>query len=387
MNVLDAILIVAAVVVAAGGYRIGFTTRVLSWVGLGVGFVAALRILPWLLDSIDGSDHRRVVVVTIGTIVVGAALGQTAGLAIGARLAPRRSSRAMAAADRGLGAVAGLVGLAVLAWLVLPVLSVSPGLPADLARGSLAARTLSDHLPEPPDATQALRSLVGADNFPQVFEALQPAPQAGPPPAASGIDAATAERVAGSVVKVEGVACRRIQDGTGFVAAEDLVVTNAHVVAGEPSTTVERDDGRRLNATVVAFDPDRDLALLQVAHLNRAALPITSAAAGTVGGVFGHPGGEPLRIAPFQVSRQIEATGKDIYDEHATDRQVLELAASLRPGDSGAPLVDPSGEVVGVAFAISTDHDAVAYALATSELDAVLAGGRNSSVDTGPCLN
>jgi S1-C subfamily serine protease len=386
MNALDLVLIVAAVMVAAGGYRLGFTTRVLSWLGLAAGFVVALRLLPRVLGAIDGTDHRQVVVVTIGTIVLGAALGQMAGLALGARLAPRGSNRTMVTADRALGAVAGLAGLAVLAWLILPVLSVAPGWPADLARNSLAARSLSAHLPEPPDATQALRSLVGNDNFPTVFEALQPTPEVGPPPTATGISGETADRVARSVVKVEGLACRRIQDGTGFVVGEDLVVTNAHVVAGEPATTVERDDGRTLNATVVAFDPDRDLALLQVPHLNRGALVVTRASIGTVGGVFGHPGGEPLRIAPFQVSRQIDATGKDIYDARATDRQVLELAASLRPGDSGSPLVDPAGEVVGVAFAISTDHDAVAYALATSELEAALAGPRAASVDTGPCI-
>ncbi len=137
---------------------------------------------------------------------------------------------------------------------------------------------------------------------------------------------------------------------------------------------------------MVAFDADRDLALLRVPRLDRPALPVTGAQRGTVGGVFGHPGGEPLRIAPFEVSRQLEATGKDIYDEHSTDRQVLELAASLRPGDSGSPLVAPSGDVVGVAFAISTDHPGVAYALATSELDAVLATPHDQEVSAGSCI-
>jgi len=164
-------------------------------------------------------------------------------------------------------------------------------------------------------------------------------------------------------------------------------VTNAHVVAGERSTSVERDDGRRLSATVVSFDPERDLAVLHVADLNRPALVIGPASRGDIGGVFGHPGGEPLRIAPFQVSRQLEATGMDIYDQRPTDRQVLELAATLRPGDSGAPLVNPSGVVIGVAFAISTDQPGLAYGLATSELDAVLAGARrDEGAETGPCL-
>jgi S1-C subfamily serine protease len=177
-----------------------------------------------------------------------------------------------------------------------------------------------------------------------------------------------------------------VQDGTGWVVAEGLIVTNAHVVAGEPSTEVERDDGHRLKATVVAFDPSRDLALLSVPKLNRPALPVAAARRGMIGGVFGHPGGEPLRIAPFEVGRQIDATGRDIYDAATTDRKVLELASSLRPGDSGSALVDPQGEVVGVAFAISTERSGVAYALATSELTPLLSAPHDTGVSTGRCI-
>ncbi len=170
------------------------------------------------------------------------------------------------------------------------------------------------------------------------------------------------------------------------MVADGLVVTNAHVVAGEGSSEVERNDGRRLPAVVVAFDPERDLALLRVKGLDRPALPVAAATKGQVGGVFGHPGGEPLRIAPFSVARQIDATGRDIYDGATTRRQVLELAASLRAGDSGSALIDANGEVVGIAFAISTDQPGVAYALATSELTPMLAAPHDQEVSTGNCL-
>jgi S1-C subfamily serine protease/uncharacterized membrane protein required for colicin V production len=387
MNLLDLLLAGAVIGAVAGGYRLGFTARVLSWVGMALGLVVALRALPWVLGRLNGTDHQRMILFTIGLIVFGAAVGQMAGLAVGARLAPRSQRGRAVAVDRILGGVAGLLGLLVVAWLILPLVAVTPGWPSQLASGSLVARTLSEHLPQPPDAAQTLRALVGDDKYPQVFQALEPEPSVGAPPAATGLDDTTASRVAASVLKVEGLACNRIQDGTGFVVGDNLVVTNAHVVAGEQTTSVERDDGRRLTATVVAFDPHRDLALLSVNRLRRPALVLTDAERGSTGGVFGHPGGEPLRIAPFAVARQIEATGRDIYDRDPTTRQVLELAAALRPGDSGSALVDPQGQVVGVAFAISTDHPGVAYALADAEVRTVLAQPHDQRVGTGPCLN
>ncbi len=114
----------------------------------------------------------------------------------------------------------------------------------------------------------------------------------------------------------------------------------------------------------------------------------STAEEGTIGGVFGHPGGEPLRIAPFEVARALRATGRDIYDQATTRRDVLELSASLRPGDSGSALVDPSGRVVGVAFAIARDQPDVAYALATTELVPVLEmSASGTAVLTGSCLS
>ena len=232
---------------------------------------------------------------------------------------------------------------------------------------------------------QALRALMGEDNFPQVFDALRPTPDLGPPPAATGLDSETARRVQRSVVKVEGIACSQIQDGTGFVVAEDTVVTNAHVVAGEPETEIIRDDGSRVRGQVVAFDPQRDLAIIAAPGLERDPLSVVESTAEAQGGVFGHPGGGPLRIAPFNVARRIKAVGRDIYGTGVTTRDVLEIRSGLRPGDSGSALVDERGRVVGVAFAIAPDKNDVAYALATSELQPLLAGRLTDAVSTGPC--
>jgi hypothetical protein len=270
----------------------------------------------------------------------------------------------------------GGLGVVVAVWLLAPTMAEIPDWPARQARTSTIARGIADVLPDPPDALQAIRRLIGEDRFPRVFDALRPAPELGPPPADTGLSQEVADSVKRSTVKVEGKACGRLQDG---------------VVAGEESTEVERyPDGERFAATVVAFDSDRDVAVLYAPGLDRPPLPIGTPTEGAVGGVFGHPGGGPLRIAPFQIGDVATATGTDIYDASRTERQVLFLAAALLPGDSGSPLVDQGGAVVGIAFAIAPDKPDVAYALDTVEvravLDTVIATGTRAPVSTGPCL-
>ena len=379
----DLLFALAALAASAGGYRAGFTTRVPSWLGLGAGLVAGLRAVPWMLDRVDGAQYESVIVATVLIVVVPAIIGEYVGYLLGQRVAP--SGPRAARVDRGLGAAAGVVAVTATVWMLLPVLAVSSDWSNERIEDSTVARLMTEHLPEPPDVEGALRSIVGDDAFPRVFQTTQP-PVTVPAPAQTALDAATIARVAGSVVKIEGVACRVAKAGTGFVVGDALIVTNAHVIAGERKTSVVRDDGKRLSATVVALDANRDLALLTVAGLGRAALPVGESAARVVGGVFGHPEGRPLRVAPFEVARRVTALGGDIYGTTTVERDVLELAADLRHGDSGAALVDATGDVVGVAFAISKDQAGVAYALATTELEAVLRLPRDQPVDTGPCI-
>jgi S1-C subfamily serine protease len=272
--------------------------------------------------------------------------------------------------------------------VMLPAMADVPGWPSRAVRESVLARTIHDVFPEPPDTLQALRRLVGEDQFPRVFSDLTPSRDVGPPPEASGLAPEVEATVARSTVKVSGAACRRIQEGSGFAAGPDLIVTNAHVVAGQRQTSVRRPDGRTLDATVIVFDPDRDLALLRVAGLGQDPLPIGDAEVGATGAVFGHPGGqESLRISPAAVRQRVNALGRDLYDSHPTRRDVFVLAANLRPGDSGGALVNASGTVVGVAFAIAPDRPGTAYALTTAELRPVLGAAPSAGpADTGPCL-
>ncbi len=385
MNALDLVLVAVTIAAVVAGYRLGFTTRVLSWIGLGAGLVLGVRVLPWVLDRVGGSPRGQLILVALAVVLAGAVLGQTVGLALGLRFAPRPRSGAVQRADRVLGALAGLVGVCALIWLLLPLVAATQGWPADLTAHSRVARAFAEDLPTAPDASQMVETLVGPSQFPGVIADLDPNAPPVSPPAVTGLAPATESSVARSVVKVEGISCQRILDGSGFAVANGLVVTNAHVVAGEPTTTVIRDDGSRLRATVVAYDPERDLALLSVPRLDRPALALSSPAVGQRGGVFGHPGGAPLRVAPYQIARQITAVSNDIYGQDQVDRQVLELAASLAPGDSGSAVVGGDGQVVGVAFAVSTDQSNQAYALAPSELQAVLAQPHTHAVSTQDC--
>ena len=385
MNALDLLILAGVVGAAVGGFRLGFVARSTSWAGMAVGLVLAAIAVPRVLERVQGGDQQLLLLAVV-ILFAGAFLGQAAGLAIGRQLSLGIETGRGHALDQVAGAVAGVVGVFVLLWLILPTMATVPGWPARQARSSALAGWLHGALPDAPDAFLALRQLVGEDRFPEVFDALQSAPDVGPPPAATGISPAVSDRVVPSTVTVESIACDRIQDGSGFVVGDDLVVTNAHVVAGEGSTDVQRSDGTRVGADVVAFDANRDLAVLRAPGLDRPALSIASADSGDVGGVYGHPGGGPLEISPFEIAQEVRAQGRDIYGRRRTERSVFFLAAELAPGDSGSALVDPDGQVVGVAFAIAPDRDGVAYALTDEELRAVLDVDLDSEVDAGPCL-
>ena len=389
MNLLDLLIVAVVVMVGMGAYRLGFLARALSWLGLTLGLVMASFFLPAAASAFGGGPSNKLLVAAL-LLIAGAFAGQGVGLLAGASLRRFVPHGPLRTVDSAVGAILGAVGVLVGVWLLLPSLAEVPGSLSSQARNSSIARAIDRGFPPPPNALQALRRLVGESGFPRVFETLQPAPQTGPPPATTGIPSPVVARVASSTVKVTGTACQRIQDGSGFAAAAETVVTNAHVVAGEREgrTEVIRTDGRRLKASVVTFDADRDLAVLRVPGLGQQPLSIAAGAVGTQGAVFGHPGGQQqLRVAPAAVRRRVDAVGRDLYDSHSTRRDVFVLAADLRPGDSGGPLVGSSGSVIGVAFAIAPDRPGTSYAVTDKELRTVLSRPRNGPVPTGPCLS
>ena len=366
----------------------GFLARVLSWVGLAAGIYAAARLAPLVLDRYQGGQPETRLLLALGTILVvstaGASLGAVAGHSVRQLIPPGTGLRI---ADRAAGAVVGGLGGLLIVWLLIPILAEVPGVFSEMARNSSIARNIDRFGPETPQALQDLRRQVSDFDFPQVFSRLGPSPSTGPPPEDVAIPDAVRDRVAVSTVKVTGTACGRLLSGSGFTAAPDTIVTNAHVVAGVDRPSVLRTDGQRLNGTVVAFDPDRDLAVLRVPGLGRAALPRDEANAGEEGAVYGHPRGrDALVISPARVETKVNAQGLDLYGETSIRREVLVLAAALEPGDSGGAVVNTRGQVIGVAFAIAPDRPATAYALSSAELETVLDQPRGQQVDTGPCI-
>lgn len=208
-----------------------------------------------------------------------------------------------------------------------------------------------------------------------------------PAPAVPGLAPALVSQVTASTVRVSGVACGERLQGSGFSPAPDTIVTNAHVVAGTTRTEVLRPDGRTLPATVTTFDPVRDLAVLTVPGLGQPSLGLGSAVVGETTAIFGHPLGQvPVEVSPARVVRRVTADVGDIYDRPAGPRQILVLNSQIDPGDSGAPVVNTAGTVVGVAFAVSSLRRGTAFAVASEELAPVLARPRSGAVSTGPCL-
>jgi len=390
----DLLLVTLVVCLAVGGYRLGFVARMLSWVGLGLGIAVAAWAAPKVLDTVPGLlgvegdlDSVSRLLLVGGAFVVIASLGAAVGAAVAAKLRRFIPVGAARQLDRGAGAVAGALGALILIWLFLPAVSEVPGTISREARNSAIARAIDGAVPRPPKSLQALRQAVRDANFPQVFDELGPSPRTGVPPPPDVLAPAVQARVKMSTVRVSGVACGRLMDGSGFAPEPEIIVTNAHVVAGEATTQVLRPDGKRLTARVVVFDPQRDLAVLSVPGLNQAPLPVAAANVGDKGAVFGHPEGQiEVDVQPARVDGRRTATGRDIYNSASTRRDVLFLASRLAPGDSGGALVNEGGAVIGVAFAIAPDEPSTAYAISDKELRPVLAQPRKGPVGTGPCV-
>ena len=388
MNALDLVVVGMISLAVVGGWRLGFVARALAWAGIVAGLAIGAKFLPRVVTAFGGTRPENRATVAVLFLMVAAMLGQTVGLALG-RIAHRvvPMPNPLPRWDRLAGAALGVFGVLALLWMFIPSFATTKGWPARMTRGSTIVAAIERWAPSQPGRFAAWGRAISNAPFPSALGTLQTPPNPGPPPGTS-ITPAVNTRVRASTVKVLGLACDDRQSGSGWVAAPGIVVTNAHVVAGERATSVQDLAGHTLAATVVAFDPVHDVAILVVPALRERPLPIVPGSVGQVGAVYGHPEGGPLRASPSRIGDEIVAVGTDIYRTGSSHRHVYVLAASLAPGDSGGALVNARGQVVGMAFAIDPGRKSTAYALTTAEINPVLANaaGRHTPVNTGRCL-
>jgi len=370
------------------GYQRGVALSLSQYVGLVVGVVVGAAVAPYIADllGIRGPLTRPLT----GVVVLFAAgsIGSSAGYWLGEPLRLRTLRRPVGARFDGLGGAAFSM-LAVLAVCWFLGLSFSRGPSPDVARliqRSTVLRFLDGALPHPPSFLAGVQQVLAGVSFPSAFAGLEPTlPGALPLPAS--IDTPGLRHAQSVTVKIvsDGVGCSGKVSGSGFPVAGTHILTNAHVVAGTRNTVVVATDGRVLPATVVLFDPERDIAILNVPKLNLVALTPRDAARGNQGAVIGYPGGNAETASPAVVDGQVTAEGRDIYNERLVSRQILVVESIVLPGNSGGPLVDLNGEVLGVIFAASTTQAQQAYALSNREVAPDIQGavGREAAVDTG----
>jgi len=387
VNLVDVVVLVVAVAAAWQGARVGALVQVCTIVGflggLYVGALLASQTVRWAQ-----SPTARTAVALSTMLVVAFSFGMT-GRILGGWLNARVRRGPARTVDAVLGVVVAVVAALVTVWLLASTMvnSSSAALDSALLQSRIIT-SLNDVLPAPPLVFSQAQGFLTAEGFPPVFADLTPA-SARPVALPSDAQLRSADLAAGpSTVKVEGIGCGVLQEGSGFVAAPGLVVTNAHVVAGIGSPKVQI--GRTVEATeVVLFDPSFDLAVLRVPGLGVPALRLDPAPVGrgTQAAVLGFPGGGPFSIDPAGVMAAFEAQGRDIYGRGLTLRNVYELDAQVRPGNSGGPLVLPDGTVIGVVFSRSTVDPSIGYALTSPDVlsRVVRAEGVVSPVSTGAC--
>ncbi len=388
MNLLDVLLLVVVAVAAIEGLRLGAVLLTLSFVGFWLGMYLGALLASVTVHWVHSQPSRTAVALI--TMIGSAVLLGTAGRVIGARSFRALHRGRLGSVDSALGVAVAVVASLLAVWLVASTLvnSSYPSLNSVIANSTII-RSLDDVLPAPPSVFSRVQAFLSQEGFPPVFAQLAPA-SAGPValPDAATVNAAV-NAAGASTVKIVGDGCGQIQEGSGFVVAPGLVVTNAHVVAGIPHPTVEDASGTH-DTAVVLFDPSFDLAVLRT-NVTEPALPLDAQTVPrqTQGAVLGYPAGGPFAYGPAGVMAEFEAQGRDIYGQGLTVRDVYEIEATVRPGNSGGPLVLPNGEVIGIVFSRSTTNDTIGYALTSPGVITRVhqAEAASGTVGTGGCTN
>jgi S1-C subfamily serine protease len=383
---LDWIILAFAAVLALFGFRQGFIVGVLSFGGFALGAFLGTRLGPLLLPRGSSSPYAPAFGL-VGALLAGGILA-SGFEGVGFRLRRTLIIPGMGMLDGILGAVLGAALALGIVWIAAAVAGQAPGagqLRADIQRSAILRR-LNQVLPPSGSVLNALSRL---DPLPSI---TGPSPDvAAPQPAIARTPAV--RRAARSVVRVDGSACGLAIEGSGWVAASDMVVTNAHVVAGEQDTSVQvGGHPPDLAARTLAFDPTHDIAVLEVPGLGLAALASADEpASGTGGAILGYPENGPFDVQPGRIGRTQTVLTDNAYGQGPVSRLLTPLRGLVRPGNSGGPMVDASGQVLTTVFAATVGgrprggygvaNVTVAAALRQAEARAQAGSG----VGTGPC--
>ena len=397
MNVLDILLLVAAVWFAIVGYRQGFVVGILSVIGFLGGGLIAVYLLPLIWNEVtdDATPGTFAAIAAVAIVIVCASVGQALTTHLGNKLRRYITWSPARALDATGGALVNVLAMLLVAWLIGSALAGTslPTLGKEV-RNSKVLLGVSRVMPPQANTWFAdFSSALAQNGFPQVFTPFSNEPITSVPAPDPKLTTSPAQaRAKRSIVKVVGTApsCGKVLEGSGFVFARHRVMTNAHVVGGVEEPTVQvGGEGRTYDAKVVLYDWERDIAVLDVPSLDAPKLDFASqdASSGNSAIVAGFPenGGYDVRAA--RIRGRIQANGPDIYHRGTVGRDVYSLFATVRQGNSGGPLLTPRGEVYGVVFAKSLDDSRTGYALTADEVREDVVKGRTAGrqVDSQGC--
>lgn len=389
---LDLAVLAIAFVAAISGWRSGALGSLLSFVGVILGAVAGVLLAPHVVAHLDGPRTKLFVALflILGLVVI----GEIAGVVLGRAVRGAIRNGALRTFDSVVGVALQLVAVLVAAWLLATPLTSSdqPNLAAAV-RGSRVLSTVNDVAPPwLKRVPTRLSGLLSTSGLPDVLPSFGRTPivNVDVPDAALAADPVVAA-TRPSVLKIRGVAtsCQKVLEGSGFVVAPNRVMSNAHVVAGSESVTVEA-DGKTYDATVVSYDPSADISILDVPDLPSTPLQfdMQEAQTGTDAVVMGYPGGGEFTATPGRIREIIQLNGPDIYHTTTVTREVYTIRGTVRQGNSGGPLIDRDGKVLGVVFGAAVDDADTGFVLASNEVAKQMAKvGNTQRVSTDTCIS
>jgi S1-C subfamily serine protease len=394
VNILDLIIILAAIAYGIGGFRSGAVVGVFSLIGFFGGAALGAQLAKPLGSRLV--EGRAQVPVAIFCVLVLATLGQLLGVYaaghVKSRIVVHEHTKLL---DSSIGSVLGVLSVLLVSWMVAVPLARSPypGL-ANEASHSKIVRAVNGAVPGGfRNLYSSLRSYLDRSGFPPVFGDLPSTSivSVSPPPNLTPAVRQRVRRASASVFKIYGQApqCGRSIEGSGFAYAPHRILTNAHVVAGTNQVTVQVTDTESLAATVVLFDPDRDVAVLDVPDLSarRLKFSTTDAETGDPALVLGYPENGAFDYRSARVRAKDTVGGTDIYGHNSVHRSIYSIRAVVRSGNSGGPLLADDGTVLGMVFATAIDSPDTGFALSDDEIASDAATGRTATaeVGTGAC--